>query len=270
MILCYNNNTLVRFFRLFILAVVFLIAQCSLLHAQDSTEVRTYIEKLDRGQTDEVRKALPGLITKYQNDPGVFYLQARLTSNGIEALKLYQTIVTNFPKSEWADDALFHEYQYYYTLELYKTAEAKLLQLKKEYPHSRYASTEMGGHASPMTDRVSRSNNRELPKGSERSAPKTDKRTEKKSTVPNQPKKEPVSQGRYALQVGAFTTSANAEKQKSFFESRGYSAEVTNKVRNGKSYFVVWVGSYRTPDEAKKTSKVFNSKYKVSSIIVER
>ena len=58
--------------------------------------------------------------------------------NGTEAMKDYQSIVDNFPKSEWADDALYAIYQYYYSLGLYKTADLKFQQLKKEYPASPY------------------------------------------------------------------------------------------------------------------------------------
>jgi len=78
-------------------------------------------------------------MTNYQNNPGVMYLQAVLTTDGSEAAKLYQNIVDNFPKSEWGDDALYKLYQYYYSVGLYKTAEQKLVQLKEEYPFSAYA-----------------------------------------------------------------------------------------------------------------------------------
>jgi len=33
-------------------------------------EVKTYISLLDRGQTDEVRRALPDLVTRYPNTAG--------------------------------------------------------------------------------------------------------------------------------------------------------------------------------------------------------
>jgi thioredoxin-like negative regulator of GroEL len=88
-------------------------------------EVRSYVEKLDRGQSAEVRQILSDLSTRYQNNPGVTFLQARLTTNAIEAVKLYQSIVDNFPKSEWSDDALYRIYQYYYSMGLYKTAAAQ-------------------------------------------------------------------------------------------------------------------------------------------------
>lgn len=95
---------------------------------------------IENGQAEAVRAELPSLITNYQNNPGVMYLQAVLTADGSEAATLYQNIVDNFPKSEWADDALYKLYEYYYSMGLYKTADQKLQQLKEQYPFSAYAS----------------------------------------------------------------------------------------------------------------------------------
>ena len=242
----------------------------SSLYAQTTdNEIKLYVDKLNKGQTDDVKKALPDLAAKYQSDPGVIYLQGRVASNGIEAVKLYQTVVTNFPKSEWADEALYRIYQYYYAMGLYKTAEAKLRQLKREYPNSPYASVTSAEKFPAQNERKDQTGSKEpadtLVSREERQAPV-------KSAAPP-PKAVPTpveKQGRYTLQVGAFTTAANAEKQKSFFEKLGYQAEMTNKVRSGRSLFLVWVGSFRTPDEAKAFARRVRSKYNIDSMVVER
>jgi hypothetical protein len=62
----------------------------------------------------------------------------------------------------------------------------------------------------------------------------------------------------------------NAEKQKLFFEDLGYSVEVINKVRNTRSLFVVFVGEYRSADDARAKSAEFKAKYNISSIVVTR
>ena len=63
---------------------------------------------------------------------------------------------------------------------------------------------------------------------------------------------------------------ANAEKQKNFFEDLGYTAEITNKVRGGKSLHLVWVGTYRNATEAMKFGREIKAKYKINGIVVER
>jgi N-acetylmuramic acid 6-phosphate (MurNAc-6-P) etherase len=62
----------------------------------------------------------------------------------------------------------------------------------------------------------------------------------------------------------------NAEKQKSFFENIGVNIEITNKVRSGRSLYLVWAGSFTSADEAKAYAKQIKQKYKIDSIVVEK
>src|SRR5512140_2678476 len=89
-------------------------------------DINSYIARINNGQGEEVRNEIPSLLAKYPNNPGVLYLQGLVTSDGGEAVRIYQSIVDNFPKSEWADDALYKVYQFYYALGLYRTAELKI------------------------------------------------------------------------------------------------------------------------------------------------
>jgi hypothetical protein len=47
-------------------------------------------------------------------------------------------------------------------------------------------------------------------------------------------------------------------------------AEITNKIRGGRSLHLVWVGSYTNADEAKQAGREIKSKYKIDSIVVEK
>jgi len=235
-----------------------LLALAPSLSAQSSTEeVRSYIQKLDQAQTDEVRRALPDLITKYQNTPEILYLQGRLASDGIEAVKFYQGVVDNFPKSDYAEEALYRIYQYYNALGLYRTAEKKLAQLKSSYPASRF---------------VSGSAPAKFPKQEEAAVTLPEKETAPVDTAAAPVKRTMPQESRkpYTLQVGAFSTLANAQKQKGVFEEMGYTAEITNKLRNGRSLHLVWVGSFGSAGEAMHFAKEMKTKYKIDSIVVEK
>ncbi|HMD14702.1 MAG TPA: SPOR domain-containing protein [Bacteroidota bacterium] len=233
----------------------FIISTLLPVYSQTTDEIHSYLQKIDQGQSAEVKKALPDLVTKYQNTPGIMYLQGRLASDGIEAVKFYQSVVDNFPKSEWADDALYRIYQYYYALGLYRTADLKMAQLKKEYPNSPHVTGK---------ELVTSPKQEESPVKLPSAEPvQTDSQQITKTPAP------PVQQS-YTLQTGAFSTMANAQKQKTFFEDSGYTAEITNKIRGGKSLYLVWVGNYKTPDEARAVSKEIKSKYKIDSFFLER
>jgi cell division protein FtsN len=86
-----------------------------------------------------------------------------------------------------------------------------------------------------------------------------------------QPSATAVSSGpQYALQVGAYSQQVNAEKQKLFFEDLGYPVEVINKVRDGRSLFVVLVGEYRSTDDARTKGDEIRKKYNINSMVVTK
>ncbi|HUL45359.1 MAG TPA: SPOR domain-containing protein [Bacteroidota bacterium] len=230
------------------------------LLSQDEGEIRSYLERIDQGGADSVRKILPDLIAKYQNTPGIMYLQGRLATDGIEAVKFYQGVVDNFPKSEWASDALYRIYQYYYALGLYKTADLKMQQLKKDYPNSIYvtgkpAAEKVPKHEPPPV---------KLPTP-EPAAPDTQQNV--KAPAQSQPQTQATS---YVLQTGAFSTLSNAQKQKNYFQELGYSVDINNKIRGNRSLYLVWVGGYKSVEEARAAVKEIRTKYNVESIIVQR
>jgi len=169
-------------------------------------------------------------------------------------VRIYQSIVDNFPRSEWADDALYKVYQFYYALGLYRTAELKMEQLRKEYPSSKHLKVA----SEPETKNLAE----------ERVPPPP---PPVQDTVA-QPVQEPVTPPalRFALQVGAFTAQVNAEKQKQFFEQLGYPVEVLNKVKDNRALFLVWVGTYKTYEEAKAGGVEIKKKYSVASIVISR
>jgi len=232
-------------------------------HAQETApEIRDAIAKVDHGQAEDVKRVLPDLAAKFQNNPGVLYLQGRLAADGIEGVKFYQSVVDNFPKSEYADAALYHIYQYYYALGLYRTAELKMQALRKDYPASPFLTGSQAASMPALEDPAVRVRSKDD--------------TMSVAAAPSQPAEPAPSaagtavKAPYTLQTGAFSTSANAEKQKNFFEDKGFTVEVTNKVRGGRSLFLVWVGSYGTADEARRFGKEVRSKYNIDSIVVER
>lgn len=232
--------------------------------ALTSDEIKDNIAKVDRGQTDDVKKILPDLIAKYQNTPGILYLQGRLASDGIESVKFYQSVVDNFAKSEYADDALFRIYQYYYALGLYKTADLKLQQLKKDYP---------------LSPHVTGNPTMTVPQAEEEPAVNIAKKdtiaqdshkVTGNDSIPASPVPTATVTTSYTLQVGAFSTVTNAEKQKNFFDDLGYQTQITNKVRGGRSLYLVWVGNFKTESEAMQLGKEVRAKYKITGIVVEK
>jgi cell division septation protein DedD len=257
---------------LFLLSVIILSASAQ----TGAPDIKGLVAKVNAGAADEVREQLPGLLSEHPNDPGVLYLQALLTREGADAVRTYQSIIDNFPKSEWADDALFKVYQFYYALGLYRTAEIKMDQLKASYPTSPYASQQ------PPVQTEAPEPATGTPEAPKAETIKPGIPPPADQTHPVEPKTEPVPQEkpvqqtdtaipvRFSLQVGAFTVHTNAVTEKSRFEGLGYTAEMISKVRDTKSLFIVMVGSYGTYDEAKAAAAELKRKTGVSAMVVSR
>jgi cell division septation protein DedD len=243
---------------------------------QHSTpDVPRYLAMIQGGQAEQVKSELPSLLTKYPNNPGVLYVQGMLTRDGTEAVRVYQSIVDNFPKSEWADAALFKVYQFYYAIGLYRTAEMKMNQLKEDYPQSKYLSR---GASDVETKSLAEENSQPEPAvqtpldaGDSRDTPESaEPKPAHHATNAPVTSKPSEERGEFALQVGAYTTTANAEKQKHFFEGLRFPVEVITKVKNSKSLYLVLIGSYQTYGEAKAKKAEVKSQYKIDSIVVTR
>lgn len=227
---------------------MFILVAAHMLNAQSAgnePDIQRRLEMIERGQVETVKSELPTLITNFQNHPGVLYLQGVLTTDGAEAAKTYQSIVDNFPKNEWADDALYRLYQYYYSVGLYKTADQKLAQLKQDYPFSAYAAEKAIVQ-------------------------------EPRAIVQEQPVEvKPVGAvpkftSKFTVQVGAFSTFQNAEELRSKFETEGYLSNIFTHTAAGKKIHRVWVGEFQTKEEAARFSDEIRKKFKLESIVVTR
>jgi cell division septation protein DedD len=257
---------------LFLLSV----AVVSALSQNNAPDIRALVARVNAGAADEVREQLPTLISEHPNDPGVLYLQALLTREGADAVRTYQSIVDNFPKTEWADDALYKVYQFYYALGLYRTADMKMNQLKAEYPSSQYAS------AQPQVQTDAPEPATAKPEEAKPEIPKAGLPPPADHVRPAEPKTEPSPQDpapagtdtaipvRFSLQVGAFTVHANAVTEKNRYEALGYPSEMISKVRDTRSLFIVMVGSYGTYEEAKAAAAELKRKSGVSAMVVSR
>lgn len=245
-------------------ALMIVVAVMHIACRGQETDVQKYLSMVKNGEVDEVRKEIPTLLANHPNDPGVLYVQALVTKDGAESARIYQSIVDNFPRSKYADAALYKLYQFYYALGLYRTAELKLKQLETDYP------------ASPYLTSSGRTESKTLPEEAEPATSKQDQggigvAVEKDTVNADEP---PATRGNvptgFTLQVGAFSTPANAERQKQTFERLGYSVELITKVRDTRTLYVVLVGSFATYEEAKAKAGQIKKEQNVDCMVVSR
>ena len=226
-------------------------------------EIRRRLDYIYSGQTDRVRDELPSLEKKYPEDAGVRYLDAILTTDAVQAVKKFQTIVDHFPQSDWADDALHKVYQYYYSIGLYKTADQKLAQLKTQYPHSIYVIQADSGLATNGQEHTPRPDSiAEVREGKDTGRVNVAE-TNRYSVIKE-------TEEKYAVQTGAFSAMDHAQKQVTFLSTIGKNATVSSKQIGDKKLYVVSLEGFSNEIEARNCIAELKSKYSIDAIIIVR
>jgi tetratricopeptide (TPR) repeat protein len=225
-------KTTVRFL---ILSILILPA---FLYAQE-TDIIPYLKQIEQGKADEVKLKLPELKKEYPQSSNVMFLEGVLTENGQDAISIYQNIVDKYPKSSYADAALYRIYSYYFALGLYNTADKNFEKLKKDYPESPYIKI--------ATQNVA----------------------DQKETSNQITEKNDEADYKYTVQAGAFTNKDNASAlQKEFINSGMYSVMKEKNV-GGTVFNVVYVGRFVNRSEAEDFKSIVNSQFNISGRVVE-
>lgn len=195
-----------------------------------------YVRMVSEGKSEEVASKLPGLKTKFPNAAGMIYIEGLLASNGEEAVKCFRVITDSFPGSEWADDALARLFEYHIRSGDPREAESNYQRLKKEFPQSPYLTT---GYL--QQERLSSDTFAFTPKN--------------RGEI-------------WAIQMGAFAVKKNAENLRDKIAADGYLVNVYENLLDGKNLlYLVWVGMFATPDEAKGLLKELKERYNIDGVL---
>jgi tetratricopeptide (TPR) repeat protein len=214
------------------------------LYSQE-VDIVPYLKAIENGNIGQAKEALVDLKEKNPADPSVMFLDAVLKENGQEAVVIYQDIVDNYPKSKYADAALYRIFSYYYALGLYETAQEKLKQLKTSYSTSPYINV-----ADQNLSALEKSDAKET------------------ETVVEEIKPKVEENFKFTIQAGAFTNLENANKLIDEFEAAGIFSRLGEKIVGGTTFHVVYAGKFEKYEDAENFLQVVNSRYKVSGSIV--
>ncbi|GBD91792.1 outer membrane protein assembly factor BamD [bacterium BMS3Abin04] len=221
--------------------IVFLI---SIGHMQaQHVDIVPYLKAIESGNIQKAKTGLRMLKTSSSDNPDVIFLDAVLTEDGSAALKKYSKVYTDYPKSKFADAALYRIFSYYFALGLYKKAETNLTKLKTEYPESHYIKT-ADRH---LPDEI---NSTTIPIVKTNHAKKKDKHTEL-----------------YTVQAGAFINMDNANRLANSFSKSGLDASISSKDVGGTTLNIVTVGKFSDRSDAEELLKVLKKNYRLNGRI---
>lgn len=241
-----------------ILIVFLLTASTTFSYAQlNEQDVRQRLDLIHSGKIEQVRTEISSLLNQLPNDPGVKYLEAYVTENGDQAMKKYQTFVDMYPQNEWADDALYKVYQYYYAVGLYKTADTKLTQLNEQYPNSIFAKREVKQPVKAESLSVVKTEQ----------VPVTDVKKEeiKEVVTPS------VLSGNFVVQIGVYSQETKAQQQAQEMTSIvGRQAIVFPKQSAGKTVYAVAFDGFVDDQSARAFGGELTTKFKLDWYVVKR
>jgi len=186
-----------------------------------------YIMKISEGRYEEVRRLLPAPVSPGyplpETNPGFIYLEGLVAPDGTTALRMFRLVSDSLPSNPWSDDALARIFEIYTKLNDRGGAAEVLRTMKTEYPRTAYITT-------GYLDRVEKIQ-------SDEDTPIAD------------------STGRivavYAIQMGAFSVMANAEKMAGKLKAMGFKSIIYDNLLDGKNLLhLVWVGRFDSKEDA--------------------
>ena len=253
------------------LSILFLFLNAFIL----SQNVDMYLSLIHEGQSLGVKENLPELISKYPNDPGVLYLQALLTSNGVKSLEFYSKLIEKFPESKYAGEASVKIGEYFYARGLYSQAGRQLCLIPRKYPRlpNMQAIIDMmvsSFQAIGEEDSVkyysslyqSMFPNLDINDfGIQSMDPANAEIFEKKRNTQPRP---------YVIQIGAFGSIQNANRLKLQVTQIGYDVEISKVRTNGKSLNAVRVMRFRSKSAAERVGQTIKKKLGIDFRVLYR
>jgi len=212
-------------------------------------DITPQLKKVESGEREEVIKTLSSLKQQYPKSSSVIYLEALLTEDGEKAFQIYKSLVDKFPKSRYADDAVYRMFAYFYATDKHDKTEFYKNRLKTDYPESPY---------NKLTEKVVFTD-----------VSKVKVKTEESKTVPKIEEKTNEKPYKFSVQAGAFTRKENAIKLKTDLDKAGYTSSIIEKSVGGSIFHVVYAGKFTSDEEAKSFLNLINVKFKLQGWVVK-
>lgn len=217
-------------------------------------DLKKVILDIEKGEVDKARIILMSLEKDSPNSPSVKFLKAVLSEDGDEASKLYREVAFSSDESEFKDYALYKLYQYYYSRGDYTESDKYARMLRESFPESEYINLIKRGNITSSRFETSQ-------KFEQKILSDTNQTNIQRENVDIHVSK------KFTIQIGAFSTEANALKFASQFS--GYKTRIKEKFVNGKKLFVVLIGDFDSETSAKNETVVIKNKFNIDGMIVK-
>jgi hypothetical protein len=216
-------------------------------------DIQKVISDIEKGEIDKAKILLVSLEKDNPNSVSVKFLKAILNENGDEAAKLYKDVVFSSEESELKDDALFKLYQYHYSRSEFNESDKYTRMLKEYFPQSEYVNYLKREIISTPRLEVQQKFEQKILADKIQSTPS--------DVTPNLQQRK-----LFSIQVGAFSTEANAKRLVN--QLIGYKTTIREKNLSGKNFYVVLVGEFDSESLAKSEVQTIKNKFGLDGFVV--
>jgi len=205
------------------------------------------------------------------------FLKALSNPYADSAYTEYELLIDKYPQSSHADDALFRMAQYRYARGLYKSARDFYKQTYNKNQQSQLAQKALYGiglcfQATDQPDSANlyfrkcislRSGTAIARLARSQYQPRSQSDSEQSKPVASD-----TDRIEYSIQVGAFSHQTNAKMRKAYYEREGFQVKLRQKQKDGTMFYLVWLGAFETPEEARAFGAQLQKRYGVRYTLV--
>lgn len=224
--------------------------------------IKQYITQIANGWTTEAKRALPDMLVDYPEDPGVMFMHASLVEDPTRSLTMFERVVNAYPKSEWADDALFRIIAYSCVKGNVEKARKALLTMREQYLQSEYLAA--ANDLVRMTVGLPPAQEKKVAASPAPATTVTPAAAAAAAAPANDPSKP------FTIQVGSYTSKEQAQSTLDSFKAKRMKATVVEVARGNWKSFTINVGDYTTIDEAKADVNAVKSICRCKAFVVKR
>ncbi|MFH1050953.1 MAG: SPOR domain-containing protein [bacterium] len=252
-------------------------------------EVNNCLRLVSDGKVDEAKIQLPELLAKYPDDAGVKFLHGVVLDDGSLAVSIYKDILSKYPKSEWIDDVYLRLVQYYSITGDTSEAKKYLDDFRKLFPDSEYLNfasnavkvsvNQQSKHLNAVKvtmNQHTKDLNQEVLSGIEEDG---DEKMGMEEGINEEQKPEvkeifkepvPAPTGKYALQVGIYSTQTAAKNEAGKYTKLRLVANVLPKKIGSATMYAVIIGEYKDRKTAEKAKPLVAKHCNCIPLIIEK
>jgi len=256
---------------------IFLIAS-SAVYSQ-TEEIKDCLRLVSDGRVDEAKIQLPELLAKYPNDAGVKFLHGVVLEDGSLAIGIYKDILSKYPKSEWLDDAYLRLIQYYSITGDTTQAKNYLNDFRKNFPDSEYLNFASNAVNVAVSQQNKHINAVKITLNQDALSGIEDEESETEEAISEEQIPEvkeitkdvlPVPTGKFALQVGIYSTQTAAKNEAAKFTKLRLVANVLPKKIGSATMFGVIIGEYKDRKTAENAKPLVAKHCNCIPLIIEK